>query len=901
MPGTVAGPSFKRREVEPPPGDSHDVAMGVALRPVGTRELLERDDALERLRTALTEAATGRGRLVFVSGEAGVGKTSLVTRFREEHAAQGRVLSGACDGLLTPGALAPLVEIAETTGGELEQLVREGARTEELAAALLRELAPPPAVLVLEDVHWADEATLDLLKLVARRIDTVSALVLVTYRNDELDRAHPLRIVLGETATNRSVDRLDIPPLSPAGVADLAEPFDVDSDALYQATGGNPFFVTEVLATGAGEIPRTVRDAVLARTARLTPEARRVLDAAAVVSPRADLWLIEELVGGLDDRLDECMASGVLTLDAGVVSFRHELARLAVEESLPPARRLALHRRALAALAAPTHGEPDPAHLAHHAEAAGDGEAVLRFAPEAATRASSAGAFREAAAQYARALRFADELLPAKRATLLERYSDVAYQIDEPEEAIEALRSAIECHRSLGDRLREGNSLRMLSNILWCPGHIADAEQAGREAVAVLEQLPPGRELAMAYSNLGSVHKDAYDLEGTLGWSTRAIELAQELDEPKIVHHALINIGSAEFLLGADAGREKLEQSLQFAYDTGHDALAGRASIALAAAAVRGRRYDLAERYLKTGLERCTEKDHHLWRLYLLAHRARFELDQGRWTEATESAAVVLRERAISTMPRTLALSVLGIVRARRGDPEVWPLLDDALALADGTRELQRLAPVATFRAEAAWLEGRRDAVAEATDATFSLALSRGASWLIGELACWRRRAGIREQPPTTAAEPYALELAGRAEEAAAVWGRLGCPYDAALALAQSDDEDALRRALSELQRLDARPAAAIVARQLRGRGARGLPRGPRPSTRRNDAQLTARELDVLRLLADGLSNAAIAERLFLSPRTVEHHVSAILRKVQARTRGEAVAAAHRHGLLQDR
>jgi ATP/maltotriose-dependent transcriptional regulator MalT len=874
--------------------------MALALRPIDTRELLERGNFLERLRIALTEAAAGRGRLVFVSGEAGVGKTSLVTRFREEHAEGARVLSGACDGLLTPGALAPLVEIAETTGGELEQLVREGARPEELAAALLRELAPPPAMLVLEDVHWADEATLDLLKVVARRIETVSALVLVTYRNDGLDRAHPLRIVLGETATNHSVGRLDIPPLSPAAVAQLSEPFDVDTDALYRATGGNPFFVTEVLATGGGEIPRTVRDAVLARTARLTPEARAVLDAVAVVSPRADLWLLEALVGALDDRLDECLGSGVLTPDAGVVSFRHELSRLAVEESLPPARRLALHRRALAALAAPPHCGPDPARLAHHAEAAGDGEAVLRFAPDAAARASSAGAFREAAAQYARALRFADELPPAERAELLERYSDVAYQIDEPEEAIEALRSAIECHRSLGDRLREGNSLRMLSNILWCPGRIADAEQAGREAVAVLEQLPPGRELAMAYSNVGSLHKGTEDPEDTLGWSTQAIELAQELDEPEILHHALINIGAAEFLLGSDAGREKLEQSLQFAREAGHDALVGRAFIALAAAAARGRQYELAESYVKTGLERFTEKGHHLWRLYLLAHRARLELDQGRWTEAAGSAAVVLRERAISTLPRTLALGVLGIVRARRGDPEVWPLLDDALALADGTGELQRLAPVAAFRAEAAWLEGRRDAVAEATDATFSLALSRGSSWLVGELACWRRRAGLREQPPAIAAEPYALELGGQAEQAAALWHRLGCPYDAALALAQSNDEDALRRALSELQRLDARPAAAIVARQLRERGARGLPRGPRPSTRRNEAQLTARELDVLRLLADRLSNAAIAERLFLSPRTVEHHVSAILRKVETRTRGEAVTAAQRHGLLSD-
>jgi ATP/maltotriose-dependent transcriptional regulator MalT len=863
--------------------------------------LLERDDLLERLRTALTEVGEGRGRLVFVSGEAGVGKTSLVARFLQEHASHARVLSGGCDGLFTPGALAPLVEVAESVGEELEGLVNEAARPQELAAALFRNLAGSSGtVLVLEDVHWADEATLDVLKLVARRIETTPTLVLVTYRDDELDRAHPLRIVLGETATSHAVGRIDVPRLSPGAVARLAEPAGVDPEELYRTTSGNPFFVTEVLATGGSEIPRTVRDAVLARTARLTEEARAVLDAVAVASPRADLWLLEAIAGPLDDRLDECVASGVLTAQAGAVSFRHELARLAVEESLPPVRRLALHRGALDALAAPPHGAPDPARLAYHADAAGDEEAVLRFAPQAAAYAFAAGAYREAAAQYARALRFARALPPAERAELLVQYADAAYQIDAPEEAIEALRGAIDCHRSLGDRLREGDSLRRLSGIFWCPGRIVEAEHAGREAVALLEQLPPGRELAMAYSNVGGLRSAAEDSEDTLAWSTRAIELAERLDDQQILHNALMNISAVEYLSGSRNGRESLERSFRFARDTGDDRLVARACINLAAAAVRQRQFSVAERYVETGLERFDEKGHHLWRLYLLAYRARSQLDQGRWAEAVDSAAVVLRERAISTLPRTLALSVLGVVRARRGDPEVWAALDDALALADGTGELQRLSPVAAARAEAAWLEGRDDDAVEATDAAFSLAVSRGAAWVIGELGCWRRRAGLREQLPAIAAEPYALELAGQTEQAAAFWDELGCPYDAALTRAQSDDENALRGALAELQRLQARPAAAIVARRLRERGVRGVPRGLRPTTRQNEAGLTARELDVLRLLAEGLRNAAIAERLFLSQRTVDYHVSAILRKLQARTRGEAVVAAQRLSLLQD-
>jgi predicted ATPase len=462
--------------------------------------LLERAAELSTLVDCLEAVErSSRGQVLLVGGEAGVGKTTLVRRFCEARGQSARILWGACDPLFTPSPLGPLLDVADGSGGELQAVVARGAMPYEVAAALAHELsARAPTVFVLEDVHWADEATLDVLRLLARRVETLPALVLASYRDDALDRTHPLRILLGELATSRAVRRVKLVRLSPGAVAQLAEPYGVDAGELYRKTAGNPFFVIEALTAGAEGIPETVRDAVLARAARLSPAGTALLDAVAVVPPRAELWLLEALAGNTADRLDECLTSGMLIVEPGGVGFRHELARLAVEESVPPHRAVGLHRRALAALADPPGGAPDLARLAHHAEVAGDVDAVLRYAPAAAARAASLGAYREAAAQYARALRFGDRLPAAERAELLERRSQACNLSDQRDAAVEAIQDALACRRQLGQRLEEGDALRRLSQILWCPGRTIEAERAARAAVRLLEALPAGRELAMA-------------------------------------------------------------------------------------------------------------------------------------------------------------------------------------------------------------------------------------------------------------------------------------------------------------------------------------------------------------------------------------------------------------------
>jgi DNA-binding CsgD family transcriptional regulator len=343
----------------------------------------------------------------------------------------------------------------------------------------------------------------------------------------------------------------------------------------------------------------------------------------------------------------------------------------------------------------------------------------------------------------------------------------------------------------------------------------------------------------------------------------------------------------------------KLEQGLDRARLAGLVTLEAFTLFKLAGAAVENRRHTDARLYTDEGIALCEDRGFDLTRLYLLAERARLELNEGRSAHAAETASLVLRMPRTSTTPRILALIVLGLVRARRGDPERWALLDEAWKLAEPTGELPRLGPVAAAKAEAAWLEGDQAAVDKATQNPLELAVERKASWLIGELAVWRRRAGLDWTIPSTAevAKPYALELAGDPRAAAELWLELGCPYEAAIAVLDVEDDDLQRNALEQLQRMDARPAAAIVARRLRERGARGLPRGPRSPTARNPAQLTQREVEVVGLLAQGLRDAEIAERLFLSEKTVGHHVSAILRKLGVPNRGQARTEALRLGL----
>jgi pimeloyl-ACP methyl ester carboxylesterase/DNA-binding CsgD family transcriptional regulator/class 3 adenylate cyclase len=504
----------------------------------------------------------------------------------------------------------------------------------------------------------------------------------------------------------------------------------------------------------------------------------------------------------------------MLIRDGSNLGFRHELARQAVLEAMSPVSKLNLHEHVLAALRdAGTH---DPARLAHHAEMAGNQQAVLEFAPAAAHRAAALGSHREAGAQYARALRFADDLPPDQRAELLEALSYECYLTDRQVDAVHACEGALHIWRRTGNSLKEGNAERQLSRILWASGRNLEANGAGLRAVRILEALTEGSELALAYSNLAQLRMLAWYFEEAIRWGEKAIALAEPMGETSILVHALTNVGTARSMLEREQGQQEMEWSLSFALEHGFEDHAARAYATLGCGSCERYQFAQADRYLTEGAEYCAEHDLEFMGLYLRSWHAISLMYQGHWADATDVAESVLGQSQASPLSRIMALVALGRVQARQGSALAAGTLDRALELAGPIGELQRLGPVRTARAEAAWLAGDHEkTLLEAAD-HYEIAVVRRHRWLVGDLAFWRWRAGDLSVAPEWAFEPFALQIAGNWKEAAARWRALGCPYETASALADSDDEADLRYALAEFNRLEAAPMATMVSARLR-------------------------------------------------------------------------------------
>jgi DNA-binding CsgD family transcriptional regulator/tetratricopeptide (TPR) repeat protein len=866
------------------PGGEDGVVTGV-----DRTELLEREELLNTLHDIQRRSARGQGRLVWLGGDAGVGKSSVVRAVAV--ASPYRVLWGACDALSTPRPLGPLHDLAEGGATGISAALSAAEERHKLFAEILGELHDP-CLVVIEDVHWADDGTLDFLRFVGRRIDRTRSVVIVTYRSDEVD-AHPgLRMVMGDLATSRGCTRLSVEPLSVDAVRQLARGAPIEHTRLHAMTGGNPFYVTEVLAAPGWSVPPTVADAVLARTARLSPAAQAAVEAVAIEPARVEPWLAAALIDDPSGASD-ATAAGVLVSDGGAVRYRHELARLAVEERLPHDRRVALHQRALAEL---ERRGSDPARLAHHAEHAQDAPAALRWARAAAERATAAGASKEAVAQYERALRHVPTTQTAERIALLEPLSDLLTSVDRVAEYVVARRQVVDHRIELGDDPGAVEVARSrYAMALWQAGRGAEAHLvsvAALEASRALDLTVHQRAMLLVnHAGLAMLGRQP----DAVTWSARAVAAAEDAGDDRSLSRALNYHGSVLICMDGDlAGIRHLERAADLALAHGWHQVRASALLNLGTALGEVRQYALAVPYLEQCIAFAAERDIDLSRRYCQAWLARVHFEQGGWSRVDELVSAELTRDDITPTTRIVALTALGRTKVRRGENDAADALDRAWLLAQRTGDLQRLWPVAAGRAELAWLRGRvDDAVATDLLDVLTRAERSGVPYAIGELGFWAWTLRLRDVlPDERAARPYALHASGDTAAAASAWESIGCPYEAAWARAAGGDEASLRAALDAFLALGAMPIAQSVRRSLRQLGATDIPTGPRASTAAAPGGLTAREREVLDLVAAGLTDREIGEQLFVSTKTASHHVSNVLRKLGARTRTEAAAAA---------
>lgn len=846
--------------------------------------LVERETELAALRSAVSSRS---GRVVLVTGEAGAGKSSLI-RALVSTTDQPAVV-GNCDNLRTPRPFGPVVDWGQAADPTLIDLIGRGGRPHDVLDAAFALLDRQPTLAVIEDLHWVDDATTDLVRYVGRRLERTSSTLVLTYRPDEVVPGSALSLALGDLASAQA-QHVPVPALTRGGVADLATGSALDVDVLLERTAGNAFFVTSCLATGEA-LPQSVRDAVLARLHGLSVAAIEVARVIAIFPGSVPEALIDDL-GASREALEECLDDGILVQDGLRLRFRHELGREAVYEAIAPGTRRTLHRRALTLIE--QSADVDHSQATHHALESGDVEAALRHARVAAQIAERSGARSEAIAHLELCLSLGGTLDRAERLDLLVRLASIRHEIGALALSSESYRQALDL---VADPRERGLLLSRLWGVLSFAGQLDAAQEALDEAIALLEGLPPGRELALAYAQQCAQLMLARRLREAEAWGTRALALATAFDDLETLTYIQIQSGVARMMLGLPDGLARLQQAIETGtrFDIQPTIVTGLSQIGCGGGEVR--MYDVALPALRQAVGYAQEHELGARGLYSTAWLGRCLVELGQWDEAAEVLAGVVSSPRAEGITVITSLTALGRLHARRGDADPWAALDEAAQLADRTGQLQRIWPVTAARAEAAWLEGRLADEVGRLQAGYRLAAGLDQPWATGELAWWIQRSGEAMTPQGAA--PYRHLIAGDHRAAADHWRRLGCPYDEADALALGGDDDQLR-ALALWTDLGAGPAARLLTEQRRAAGLR-VPRGPNARTLDNAAGLTSRELEVLQLVVQGLANPAIADALHLSSKTVGHHVSHILEKLGARNRTEATAAAAQLGLMPDK
>jgi DNA-binding CsgD family transcriptional regulator/tetratricopeptide (TPR) repeat protein len=857
-----------------------------------TAALIERDSQLRTLNEVVAGSAQAGG-LVLLSGEAGYGKTSLLGVFTEGLDHRYRILTAVCEPVGIPAAFAPLFDLLEEFPDELRRDIRSGKGRPAVYAGMLDLIKNDRIILVFEDVHFADEATLGMIRYLGRRIVSTSSTLILTYRPEELDGVPALRLVVADLGS--SATRIDLGALTPSGVEEMVRDFGLDHLKVHTATLGNPFFIEEVTRHPEQSLPPSVGDAVLASVDRLPTGAREVLSLVALSPEGVPLNVVLSHRRDAGSQLDMAVQRKLLVVSPrGQVSCRHDLIRASLLSVLAPTLRRDLHAELLSHLEGRAGDSPDTARLAYHAVGALAADKAAHYSLEAARDASRAGAHRQAAFHYANALDFRSTLDRWQLSLVLLEAAKEHCLVNAFDTASDLARQRLD----LGEESVEKAMARAWLSFFESRRNDLPASRGeALAALEVLQQAKPSEELALAHYVVSWVALATGDYPESVDFGNRAIQCARDVGSLFVEVQAATTVGASRLHLGDRDGLAQIEEAARVGVEEEVQEPAARALYHLAAVATRSWRLSEGRTRFETAIEYTSARELDAWYIASMATVAGIDVSAGRWDDADHDLEQVLGQKTCKqTEVETLVIAAT--LRARRGDPGSAEMIEEALASIGDTDDHDSLLFGCALLMEGAWI-GHVE-LDRARDAYHRLSRSSSLAndpWGRGILGFWARRLDL-EPPPGDIPGPARREWEGRLEDSAQAWRERGFPVEAAIVEAMVPDAD-LTAVFAELEGLGAEGVIRGLRRELQRRGVRKVPRGDRPATRRNPAGLTPRQAEVLGLIVKGHSNAAIARELFISEKTAGHHVAAILTKLNVSSRLQAAAVATSRGWSQ--
>jgi predicted ATPase/DNA-binding CsgD family transcriptional regulator len=849
---------------------------------------------MESLQAMFENVATAEGHCALVSGEPGIGKTSLTKTFCSEIKDEASIYQGTCDALFTPRPLAPVYDILWQMNSDLNESTEENVDRTLLFTKIYRVLkeSKKTSVVVIEDIHWADEATLDFIKFLARRINQLHCLFILNFRDDEIHVNHPLTTVLGQLPPD-SLTRLQLTPLSRGAVEKLATEKGYKGEDVYSISGGNPFYVNEILASYSLGIPANIKDSVLSVYNRLDGISKQVWQILSVLPTGIEVNYLEKMEPFYQAAIHNCLDLKIVIAKNDVIFFKHELYRRTIETSLSPLVRMELNKRILDLFLESFEQKQEIERIIHHAKNANEHELVVKFAPIAARQASAVGAHIEASKLYFSAIEYYQGNDSEMLIDFYESYAYECYLTNQVKEGIIYFTRALNLLREINDMEKIGNSLRFLSRLWWYDGNRVLAEKYAAEAITLLNDMPSSKAKAMAFSNMSQLKLVCDKATECIFWGTKAIEIAKEINDDESLSHALNNVGSIKMNLASSAqeGKDMLQQSLDIALKNCFHEHVARAYSNLASNGVASKDFVLAKKALDAGIQFCEERDLDSWRANMLSSKAVLLLETGDWDQACDIATYLLQlEKQLNSFSIHASL-VMAAIKMRRDEEGALELLLDAITVAFETQELQRMIPALITALEYECITGTSIIRPGDLDTVVSRIKESILSMQVSEFAFWLKKVRNIELAVDFVYEGFDLKDVASLQKAAELWRKLGCSYMQGAILFEGNDEQK-RTAIGIMDKLGAVANCERMKFEMRASGIKNIPRGIRKTTKLNPANLTDRELDVLRLLKEGYHNKEIATKLFISAKTVDHHLSSIFFKLDVNSRARAVQEA---------